>query len=76
MWRSLKNFIILLILSVFIFFINKKTTMQKNSKKIIQKFQSEFQGEGAGARVKRLIGSNKLRSLDPFLMLGNNLIII
>lgn len=27
------------------------------------------QGEGAGAKVKRIIGNSKLRDLDPFLML-------
>ncbi|GMF25611.1 unnamed protein product [Phytophthora fragariaefolia] len=36
---------------------------------IAKKFVAREQGEGAGARVHRSIGTTRLRNLDPFLML-------
>jgi redox-sensitive bicupin YhaK (pirin superfamily) len=40
-----------------------------NSRQIASKFVAREQGEGAGARVHRSIGTSRLRNLDPFLML-------
>ncbi|TYZ53887.1 hypothetical protein PybrP1_007963, partial [[Pythium] brassicae (nom. inval.)] len=39
------------------------------SRQIASKFLAREQSEGAGATVRRSIGSGKLRNLDPFLML-------
>ena len=45
--------------------------MQKiNLKKIIQNFTPKMVPEGQGAEVLRVIGTSKLRTMDPFLMLG------
>ena len=38
-------------------------------KKISQTFTAREQNEGVGARVRRFIGVENLRNLDPFLML-------
>ena len=39
------------------------------AKKIQSVIESKWQTEGRGARVRRSIGTSRLRSLDPFLML-------
>ncbi|KAF1332806.1 Pirin-like protein, partial [Globisporangium splendens] len=39
------------------------------ARQIAFKFIAQEQGEGAGATVRRSIGTHKLRNLDPFLML-------
>jgi|UniRef100_K3WDA5 redox-sensitive bicupin YhaK (pirin superfamily) len=39
------------------------------ARQIAFKFVAQEQGEGAGATVRRSIGTHKLRNLDPFLML-------
>jgi redox-sensitive bicupin YhaK (pirin superfamily) len=41
----------------------------KVARKIVQSVLSREQAEGAGARVRRSIGTRSLRNLDPFLML-------
>jgi quercetin 2,3-dioxygenase len=41
----------------------------KVARKIAQSVLSREQAEGAGARVRRSIGTRSLRNLDPFLML-------
>ena len=38
-------------------------------KKIAQAFTAKEQGEGVGAKVRRFIGTDRLDTLDPFLML-------
>jgi hypothetical protein len=47
---------------------NKQMT-SKVARKIVQSVLSREQAEGAGARVRRSIGTRSLRNLDPFLML-------
>ena len=47
---------------------NKQMT-SKVARKIAQSVLSREQAEGAGARVRRSIGTRSLRNLDPFLML-------
>ncbi|KAJ0409044.1 hypothetical protein ATCC90586_000631 [Pythium insidiosum] len=39
------------------------------ARQIAIKFVTKEQGEGVGARVRRSIGTHKIRNLDPFLML-------
>ncbi|KAL4157068.1 hypothetical protein KRP22_007788 [Phytophthora ramorum] len=40
-----------------------------NTRRIAHKFVAREQGEGVGATVRRSLGSQQLRNLDPFLML-------
>ncbi|KAF4028255.1 Pirin C-terminal cupin domain [Phytophthora infestans] len=40
-----------------------------NTRRIASKFIAHEQGEGVGATVRRSLGSQQLRNLDPFLML-------
>jgi len=44
-------------------------TEENNLKSLAQSFEPREQGEGDGARVRRIIGSRHLDNLDPFLML-------
>lgn len=46
-----------------------QTIKMAMSKSVIKVVQSIEQGEGVGARVRRSIGTQMLRNLDPFLML-------
>jgi len=39
------------------------------AKKVLKTFVPKEQGEGDGAKVRRIIGSRDLNNLDPFLML-------
>lgn len=43
----------------------------KNPRKIMKNFLAIEQSEGAGARVRRSIGTPKLRNFSPFLMLDH-----
>ena len=43
----------------------------KNILKIAKTIHGSYQPEGDGAMVMRFIGTQQLKSLDPFLMLGN-----
>ena len=42
-------------------------------KKVIDHFTPHSMSEGVGARVMRIIGTSKLKTMDPFLMLGKAL---
>ncbi|TMW65581.1 hypothetical protein Poli38472_008223 [Pythium oligandrum] len=46
-----------------------QTDTMFRTRQIAFKFVAKEQSEGVGARVRRSIGSHKLRNLDPFLML-------
>lgn len=46
-----------------------QTVSSKNIRKVINQVVSKAQPEGVGATVYRSIGTQKLRNLDPFLML-------
>ena len=47
------------------------TAASPKSRGIQQVFEAREQGEGAGATVRRSIGTPKLRNLSPFLMLDH-----
>lgn len=49
--------------------MEKMTSMNFRSRKVLLNLLSREQGEGVGARVRRTIGRQELRSFDPFLML-------
>jgi redox-sensitive bicupin YhaK (pirin superfamily) len=49
--------------------IFESSTMMQKARKVAFQFVAREQGEGVGATVRRSIGSQKLRNLDPFLLL-------
>ena len=49
--------------------LNDMPNKDLTARKIVKIVESQWQGEGRGARVRRSIGRQELRNLDPFLML-------
>ena len=56
------------------FFANRKASNMTTPRKVKQAFLAIEQSEGVGARVRRSIGTAKLRNFSPFLMLDHFII--